>query len=85
MPALCPRIRLHLSKSLLPDEERIPVEGTLDQVHRDMADSEQLGCDYVLLDTYPDDPVALRHSEPSFRMFAAMAEKVLDLANQAVR
>ena len=84
-PALCPRIRLRLTDSPLPDDQRAAGEGTLDQIHRDMADLEQLGCEYVLLDTYLDDPEAVRHSEPAFRMYATMAEKVLDLSNQTVR
>ena len=41
--------------------------------------------DYVLLDTYLDDPEALRHPEDSWRVYAEMAEKVLDLGNQTVR
>ena len=84
-PALCPRIKLRLTDSPLPDGERAAGEGTLEQIHRDMADLEQLGCDYVLLDTYLDDPEAVRHSEPAFRMYADMAEKVLDLSNETVR
>ena len=84
-PALCPRIKLRLTDSPFPDDQRAAGEGTLDQIHRDMADLEQLGCDYVLLDTYLDDPEAVKHSEPAFRMFGVMAEDVLDLANQTVR
>jgi hypothetical protein len=69
----------------MPEGERVVGEGTLDQIHRDMAELEALGCDYVLLDTYLDDPEALRHPEDSWRVYAEMAEKVLDLGNQTVR
>ena len=48
-------------------------------------DIEALGCAYVVLDTYLDDPEALRHSETSWRMLGVLAEKVLDLGNQTVR
>lgn len=82
---LCPRIRLHLTDSPVPDGERVAGEGSLDQVHRDLAELERLCCSYVLLDAYFDDPEAIRHSETSWRMLAVMAEEVLDLGNQAVR
>ena len=85
MPALCPRIKLHVTGSPVPDGDRVVGEGSLDQIHRDMAELESLGCDYVLLDTYLDDPEALRHPEDAWRIYAEMAEKVLDLGNQTVR
>ena len=84
-PMLCPRIRLRLTSSPLPEAERVVGEGSLDQVRRDLAELEILGCSYVLLDTYFDDPEATRNSETSWRMLAVMAEKVLDLGNQTVR
>ena len=85
MPDLCPRIRLRLTDSPLPDGQRIAGEGSLDQVHRDLADLEGLGFAYVLLDTYCDDPEAIRYGEASWAMLATMAEKVLDLGNRTVR
>ena len=85
VPAICPRIRLRLTDSPVTGEERVAGEGSLDQVHLDLAALENLGCDYVLLDTYFDDPEATRHNETSWQMLALMAEKVLDLANQTVR
>ena len=85
MPMLCPRIRLRLTGSPLPDGERVVGEGSLNQVHGDLTELERLGCSYVLLDTYFDEPEATRHSETSWRMLTVMAEKVLDLGNQTVR
>ena len=85
MPALCPRIRLRLTDSPMPDEERVAGEGSLDQVHHDLAELEELGCSYVVLDTYYDDIEAVGHPEPSWRMLSEMAEKVLDLEKQTVR
>lgn len=85
MPMLCPRIRLRLTASPLSDTERIVGEGSIDQVHRDLAELEALGCSYVVLDTYADDVEAIRHSEASWRMLSVMAEKVLDLEYQTVR
>ena len=85
MPALCPRIRLNLTDSPLPDDQRIAGEGSLEQVRRDLTELEELGCAYVLLDTFCDDPESLKHGETSWRMLATMAENVLDLGNQTVR
>ena len=85
MPMLCPRIRLRLTDSPTPDSDRIVGEGSLDQVHRDLAELEDLGCSYVVLDTYADDVEATRHSEASWRMLSVLAERVLDLRNQTVR
>ena len=84
-PALCPRIRLRLTETPRPDEGRVAGEGNLDQVHRDLAELEELGCSYVVLDNYFDDPEAMRHHEASWRMLSLMAERVLDLENQSVR
>ncbi len=85
MPDICPRIRLRLTETTWPDDERVAGQGTLDQVHRDLAELEELGCPYVLLDNYYDEPEAMRHHETSWRMLTVMAEKVLDLENQSVR
>jgi probable F420-dependent oxidoreductase len=85
VPALCPRVKLRLIDAPVPDDGRQVGEGNLEQVHRDMAGLEELGCQYVLLDTFYDDLEAIKHHETSWRMLATMAEKVLDLPNQTVR
>lgn len=85
MPALCPRIKLRLTDSPVSGSERQLGEGTMDQVHRDLAGLEELGCSYVVLDTYLDDPEGVRHGETSWRMLSSMAEQVLDLGKQTVR
>jgi probable F420-dependent oxidoreductase len=85
LPALCPRIRLRLTASPMPAEQRYMGEGTLDQVRADMAALQTIGCSHVLLDTYHDDPEATRYLETAWRMLATMAEQVLDLANETVK
>ncbi len=85
MPAVCPRIRLRLTETTWPDDDRVAGQGSLDQVHRDLAELEELGCSYVVLDNYFDEPEAMRHHEASWRMLSVMAERVLDLENQSVR
>jgi probable F420-dependent oxidoreductase len=85
LPALCPRIRLRLTASPMPDDQRCMGEGTLDQVHADMEALQAIGCSHVLLDTYYDDPDATRHHETAWRMLVTMAEQVLDLAHETVK
>ena len=85
MPAVCPRIRLRLTETPRPDDDRVAGEGSLDQVHRNLAELEEMGCSYVVLDNYFDDPEAMRRHEASWRMLSVMAERVLDLENQSLR
>jgi probable F420-dependent oxidoreductase len=84
MPALCPRIRLNITKSPQGDD-RIAGEGTLDQIRRDFDELQSLGVEYVLLDTYRDDVEATRNHEESWAMLTTMAERVLDLENKTLR
>ena len=85
MPELCPRIRLRLTDSPVTGSDRVVGEGDIDQVHRDLAELENLGCSYVILDTYADDLEAIKNNEISWRMLTTLAEKILDLSNQTVR
>ena len=85
VPALCPRIRLKLTDSLMEESQRIAGEGTLDQVRTDLAALQELGADYVLFDTYLDDPEATRHLETMWRMYTVLAEQLLDLGRQTLR
>ena len=85
VPALCPRIRLQLTDSPVPDDQRLAGQGTLDQMRKDLEGLESLGAAYVLLDSAGDDPQATRHHEPVWRMLAMLAERVLDLPRQAMR
>ena len=84
VPELCPRIRLRLTDSPVTESDRVVGEGDIDQVHRDLAELENLGCSYVILDTYADDLEAIKNNEISWRMLTTLAEKVLDLSNQTV-
>jgi probable F420-dependent oxidoreductase len=85
VPALCPRIRLCLTPAPMPEDGRVAGHGTIEQVHADFQALAALGARYVLLDTYLDDPEATRHHEVAWAMFAALAERVLDLRGEAVR
>ncbi len=85
MPELCPRIRLRLTESPMPDDDRIIGEGTIDQMRRDLEALQDLGCTYVLLDTYFDDIEATRRPETAWRMLTVMAEQVLDLPRETLQ
>ncbi len=83
-PRLCPRILLRLTDAP-EDDSRRAGEGTLEQVRRDFADLERLGCPYVLLDFFTGDIEATRRSAPYFRVMETLAESVLDLPRETLR
>lgn len=85
VPALCPRIRLRLTDTPLPDDQRVAGEGTLDQVYGDLQALQHLGAQYVLLDTFFGDIDTIRHHETSWRMLTTLAEQALDLAHATLR
>lgn len=85
MPALCPRIRLNLHPSPLPESDRLAGEGSLDQIRRDFEILEDLGAAYVLLDTFSGDLDATRHHEKHWDMLRVTAESILDLPRQTLR
>ena len=85
VPALCPRIRLELMESPMPDAQRLVGQGTLDQMRKDLHALEALGAEYVLFDSAGDDPQATRDQEPLWRMLTTLADKVLDLTHQTLR
>jgi alkanesulfonate monooxygenase SsuD/methylene tetrahydromethanopterin reductase-like flavin-dependent oxidoreductase (luciferase family) len=85
VPALCPRIRLRLTDSPMPEDTRLAGEGTMDQVRRDLAALEQLGVPYLCLDTFADDIEGSRNHEAAWRMLTSLAERAFDLDRQALR
>ena len=85
LPALCPRILCRLTDSPMAEGDRRAGEGTLDQVRRDLDDLQDLGAEYVLLDTYFDDPEATRDHERAWRMLTTLAERALDLEHETLR
>ncbi|HKC05652.1 MAG TPA: TIGR03619 family F420-dependent LLM class oxidoreductase [Methylomirabilota bacterium] len=85
MPALCPRIRLRLTDSPMPEETRLAGEGTLDQVRRDFEALQKLDVPYLCLDTFADDVEGSRNHEQAWRMLTSLAERAFDLDRQALR
>ncbi len=85
VPDFCPRMRLLLTDSPMPEESRRAGEGTLEQVRRDLEGLQALDAKYVLLDTYFDDPEATRDHERSWRWLSVMAESAFDLSKESLR
>ena len=87
VPALCPRIACHISDSPIPEEQRMAGQGSLEQVHRDLRMLEELGAEYVVLDTKLSSPTARSplHHETAWPMLETVAEKLLDMERGTVR
>jgi probable F420-dependent oxidoreductase len=80
VPAFCPRIGLTITEKRLDDDEkRLPGQGTVDQIRRDLESLDALGARYVLFDTYSGDPETSNDPENELLMFTTLAERILDL------
>lgn len=85
LPSLCPRVRVRITDSALSGDDRLAGWGTVDQIRADMAEIQEIGCDYVLVDTYAEIPEETRHHETAWRTLSMLAENVFDLDKQTVR
>jgi alkanesulfonate monooxygenase SsuD/methylene tetrahydromethanopterin reductase-like flavin-dependent oxidoreductase (luciferase family) len=85
VPALCPRIRLRITETPVPDAQRVAGEGTLDQLYADLKGLQDLGAQYVLFDTFYGDVEAIRHHETAWRMLTSVAEQVVNLPHGVLR
>ena len=85
VPALCPRIRLHLTEAPAPEATRVAGEGTREQVRADLEALQALGASYVLLDTFTGDVEATRRPETAWRMLATLAEQIVHLERGTLR
>lgn len=89
LPALAPRIALHLTERPVEGPDRIPGHGTLEQIHQDVAELAALGVTHLLLDPFlavfldaaPPDPFPT--NDPA--LLRIVAEQVVDLAKETVR
>ncbi|MDP6823840.1 MAG: LLM class F420-dependent oxidoreductase [Dehalococcoidia bacterium] len=84
-PAFSPRVKLHITDRDLPEEGRKPGIGSLSQVRDDLGAFEDMGAEYVLLDTYMDVPEDTITHEPAWAMLMAVAESVFDLGAESLR
>ena len=73
LPALAPRITLHLTSSPVQDTERPAGTGSLQQILADLDDLRQLGAETVVLDPYHGDPEQTRRPAESWRALTTVA------------
>jgi probable F420-dependent oxidoreductase len=73
VPALCPRIQLRLSAGSIPEPDRPAGTGSLDQIRQDLDELADLGAEYLVLDTNPDDPHDRRALSEDFRILETVA------------
>jgi probable F420-dependent oxidoreductase len=78
-PALAPRVRLMISEERR-GEDRSTGEGTLTQIRDDIRRLEDLGCEYVVFDTYSGTVAERRPEEVDRRDFERLATEILALA-----
>jgi probable F420-dependent oxidoreductase len=79
VPALCPRIHLHLTDSPLEESTRLAGDGTADQIRRDLETLAGLGAEYVLFDTYSGKPEDAADFERDWTALAILAERIAGL------
>jgi hypothetical protein len=79
VPALCPRIHLHLTDSPLEESTRLAGDGTADQIRRDLDTLAGLGAEYVLFDTYSGKPEDAADFERDWTALAILAERIAGL------
>lgn len=85
VPAICPRIKLRLTDSPVSDDDRAAGVGTVDQVRGDLEILQELGAEYVLFDTFADDPAETATHEWAWSMYMTVAEKIVDLSHRELR
>jgi len=84
VPRFCPRIRLDLRDKPV-DGERQPGVGSLEQIHGDLRELDDLGAEHVILDWFTGDLEATRDHSHGWHMLAILAEKAFDLATERLR
>jgi len=84
VPTFCPRIRLDVSAQATQGA-RLPGSGSLDQIRADLLELEKLGAQHVILDWNTGDLAATEDHNHGWEMLALLADKVLDLPNEAMR
>lgn len=86
VPGLAPRLLcVRLTDEPLPDDERRPGQGTLEQIHGDLAALRELGAEHVLFDTYQGTPGTLVAPEKDFETLRVLADQVIDLEGETLR
>jgi probable F420-dependent oxidoreductase len=68
VPALCPRIFLHITRDPMPEETRVAGQGSIGQIRADLDTLAALGAQYVVLDTYSGDAREIESLDDHFAM-----------------
>jgi probable F420-dependent oxidoreductase len=85
VPALAPRIKMRISSSRLPEDERRPGEGTLAQIRGDLEVLAGLGVDYLIFDSYLGAPDPWEPAEEHWRRFETLAGQLIDTERETLR
>jgi probable F420-dependent oxidoreductase len=73
VPPMSPRMQIRLTPGPWPGSERAPGEGSIDQIRADLEEFAELGADYLVLDTNPDDPHDHRDPAEDWRILETVA------------
>ncbi|MFF1919848.1 TIGR03619 family F420-dependent LLM class oxidoreductase [Streptomyces sp. NPDC058221] len=73
MPALAPRIALHVTDEPVGGAQRPAGKGTIDQIMDDLDQLRLLGAESVVLDPYNGDPGETRHPQKAWQALATVA------------
>jgi hypothetical protein len=71
-------------KSYIGDD-RLPGQGTIEQMRADLAELKALGAEHVLLDWYSGDLEATKDHDAGLRILSTLAEDVIDLPGETLR
>jgi probable F420-dependent oxidoreductase len=89
VPALAPRIALHLTERPVEGADRVPGHGTLEQIHQDVAELAALGVSHLLLDPFLAVFLDAAPAEPfptnDPYLLQVVAEKIVELPGGTVR
>jgi len=85
VPALCPRIRMNIQDSIITGDDRLPGQGTIEQMRDDLKELEAMGAEHVLLDWYSGDLEATKDHESGLGILKTLAEEVIDLQDETLR
>ncbi|HEY6739694.1 MAG TPA: TIGR03619 family F420-dependent LLM class oxidoreductase [Actinopolymorphaceae bacterium] len=76
VPVLAPRIRARPTPEALPEEGRLSGVGSVDQIVADIHTLVELGSEYVVLDTNPDEP-GIQNPKEDWEVLETLARRVL--------
>jgi hypothetical protein len=82
---LSPRIRMNIQDTPYAGDDRLPGQGTIEQMRNDLKELEAMGAEHVLLDWYSGDLEATKDHESGLHILKTLAEEVIDLQGETLR